>query len=149
MSRALTVSWLLWPLVLTLAVVPACGGSYQTGDEQAMARAEAGRRLMGDWVLVSFQPDNTLEPMLASLLTAQFGNMIVHFDGQSMVANGAGVRVQRRYRVTQADGDQLALVNYDDNGIAYDAVGMFHGNELWFSSLTDPWRGRGILRRAR
>ena len=149
MSRASRKSWQLALLLVALGILPACGGSYQTGDEQEMARVQAGRRLMGDWVLVSFQPDNTLEPMLAGLLTAQFGNMIVHFDGQVMVANGTGVRVQRRYRVTQADADQLALVNYDDNGIAYDAAGMFRGNELWFSSLTDPWRGRGVLRRAR
>lgn len=97
---------------------------------------------------MSFQSEVPLEPMLASLLAAQMGVLVVQFDGQQMVASGAGVGTTRRYRVTQAAGDGLTLVSYDDTGAAYDAVGEFRGNELWFASLTIPWRGRGVLRRA-
>jgi hypothetical protein len=87
--------------------------------------------------------------MFAGLLAAQMGTLVTQFDGQQMQVAGTGVNTTRRYRVTQASGDRVAVVSYDDNGIPYDAVGEFRGNELWFASLTIPWRGRGVLRRAR
>lgn len=102
---------------------------------------------MGRWLLVSFQPEVPLEPMLAGLLSAQLGVLVVQFDGQQMIAQGAGVGTTRRYRVTQAVAEGLTVVSYDDKGVPYDAVGEFHGNDLYFASLTIPWRGRGILRR--
>jgi len=86
--------------------------------------------------------------MFASLLAAQMGAMTVQFDGQQMIATGVGVATTRRYRVTQAGGDGLTVVTYDDQGIPYDAAGQFRGNELWFASLTAPWRGRGVMHRA-
>lgn len=134
--------------LLALVWLTACGGS-RTGSRDAaeVAREEASRRLIGNWVLVSYQPETPLEPMFASMLSAQFGTLVAQFDGQRMVVSGVGVSTARRYRVTQGGIDRLTLVNYDDTGIAYDAVGEFRGNELWFASLTTPWRGRGVLRR--
>jgi hypothetical protein len=137
-------------LGLVLASAPACRSGAGTGqDASEAARAEAGRRLAGNWVLLSYQPELGLEPMFQSLLAAQFGAMNVSFDGQQMLATGPGVNVVRRYRVTQAWGDRITVVTYDDKGIAYDADGEFRGNDLYFISQTTPWRGRGILRRMR
>jgi hypothetical protein len=139
---------LLFATAILLAIV-SCGPSRSRAvDASEQARQEAGRRLLGTWVLVSFQPEDRLEPMFASLLAAQMGAMTVQFDGQQMAATGVGVATTRRYRVTQAGGDGLTVVTYDDQGIPYDAAGQFRGNELWFASLTAPWRGRGVMRRA-
>lgn len=142
----------VWVGVLVLAFASAatgCGGGRGTPrDATEAARQEAARRLVGSWVLVSYQPETPLEPMLAGLLAAQMGTLIAQFDGQNMTITGTGVSTTRRYRVTQGSGDRLAVVNYDDAGISYDAVGEFRGNELWFMSMTMPWRGRGVLRRA-
>jgi hypothetical protein len=77
------------------------------------------------------------------------GTLVAQFDGRQMVVVGAGVNTTRRYRVTQGSLDRIALVNYDESGIPYDAVGEFRGEELWFASMTSPWRGRGVLRRLR
>ncbi|MBI3200610.1 MAG: hypothetical protein HYZ29_03635 [Myxococcales bacterium] len=127
-----------------------CGPSRGAPRDAAeIARQEASRRLAGDWLLVSYQPETPLEPMFAGLLAAQMGTLVARFDGQQMTATGTGVATTRRYRVTQANGDRVAVVTYDESGIAYDAVGEFKGNELWFASLTIPWRGRGVLRRVR
>lgn len=128
----------------------ACGGARGTPrDATELARQEVERRIVGSWVLVSYQPETPLEPMFAGLLAAQMGTLVAHFDGQQMVIAGAGVNTTRRYRVTQGSGDRLAVVTYDESGIPYDAVGEFKGDELWFASLTIPWRGRGVLRRVR
>lgn len=127
-----------------------CGGPRGTPrDAGEIARQEAERRLVGSWVLVSYQPETPLEPMFAGLLAAQMGTLVAQFDGQRMIVAGTGVNTTRRYRVTQAQGERLAVVTYDENNIPYDAVGEFKGNELWFASLTIPWRGRGVLRRVR
>lgn len=141
-----------WTLVLPLLAAlgaPGCGGTRgKPRDATELARQEAERRIVGNWVLVSYQPETPLEPMFAGLLAAQMGTLVAQFDGQQMIIAGTGVNTTRRYRVTQGSGDRLAVVTYDENGIPYDAVGEFKGNELWFASLTIPWRGRGVLRRA-
>lgn len=139
-------------VLLSLAALCAsgCGGARGTPrDATELARQEAERRIVGNWVLVSYQPETPLEPMFAGLLAAQMGTLVAQFDGQQMIIAGTGVNTTRRYRVTQGSGDRLAVVTYDENGIPYDAVGEFKGNELWFASLTIPWRGRGVLRRVR
>ena len=143
----------IWRLGLGLALAvlgPACAPrSGRAADPAEVARSEASRRLAGTWILMSFQSEVPLEPMFAGLLSAQFGTMQVQFDGQQMVATGPGVSTTRRYQVTQASDDRLSVVTFDDRGISYDAVGEFRGEELYFASLSTPWRGRGVLRRAR
>ncbi len=110
------------------------------------ARQEAAQHLLGAWVLMDYQPEMPLEPMFASLLSAQFGTMVVEFDGQTLNATGTGVNVQRPYRVTQASFNRVTAVVYDQ-GVAYDVVGEFRGNEFWFVAQSTPWRGHGVLRR--
>jgi hypothetical protein len=127
----------------------ACAPRGTPRDASEEARAQASQRLLGRWVLISYEPELPLEPMFQGLLQAQFGSMIIEFDGQQMTGNGTGVSVVRRYRLTQAWGDRLTVITYDDKGVAYDADGEFRGNDLYFISHTSPWRGRGILRRTR
>ena len=135
--------------LLLASLSPGCQKRGEPRDASETARVEAGRRLMGRWVLISYQPELPLEPMFQGLLQAQFGSMIVEFDGQQMVGNGTGVSVVRRYRLTQAWADRITIITYDDKGVSYDADGEFRGNDLYFISHTIPWRGRGVLRRTR
>jgi len=132
-------------LCLSLALV-ACKPSRDANAVDESVRAN--QRLTGAWVLTSFQPEAPLEPMLAGLLAAQFGNLVVEFDGQWMRASGVGVTTTRRYEVSEATFNRFKLVSYDDKGVAYESWGEFRGgNELWFDSRTSPWRGQGKLAR--
>ncbi|HMR09064.1 MAG TPA: hypothetical protein PKA88_24960 [Polyangiaceae bacterium] len=141
---------LLRGVLLVVLALPLFACSRQSGppvDTAAQARAEAGRRLEGRWLLVSFQPEVNLEPMLGALLAAQMNRMVVTFQAPQMHAAGMGVDTTRRYQVTEALGERVSVRTVDDTGVAYDAVGEFRGADLYFESRTIPWRGRGILRR--
>jgi hypothetical protein len=106
------------------------------------------QRLTGSWLLMSFTPREPLEPMLAGLLAAQFGSLVVDFDGRELRATGIGISATRRYEITHAEASRFSLRSYDDKGLAYDAVGEFRTNdEVWFDSRTVPWHGTGVLRR--
>jgi hypothetical protein len=134
--------------VATLPVVVSCGGrKSEPVDASARARADAGRRLEGRWLLVSFQPEVNLEPMLRALLDAQMNRMVVTFQAPQVRAVGTGVDTTRRFQVTEAVGARVSVRTIDDTGVTYDAVGEFRGPDLYFESRTIPWRGRGILRR--
>src|SRR5262249_39835363 len=149
-NRARSLARFAAAIGLALAMLSAsCTPKREPRDASEEARAQAARRLMGRWVLISYQPELALEPMFQALLQAQLGSTLVAFDGQQMVGTGTGVSVVRRYKLTQAWGDRVTVVTYDDKGVAYDADGEFRGNDLYFISHTIPWRGRGILRRAR
>lgn len=136
-------------LGLALSLAPAaCGASRQQPHDAAAAnRAAANQRLVGTWLLTSFQPEQPLEMMLNLLLQAQIGTLKVRFDGQQMIVDGAGVQTTRRYTITQAYQDQLALTSYDAEGIGYNVRGAFNGNVIEFESLSSPWRGHGTLQR--
>lgn len=126
------------------------GSGASPADEAAQRRQAVNRELVGTWVLVSFQPRESLEPMLANLLAAQFGALTVQFDGQTMQAQGIGVTTTRRYEIREAEFSRFKLVSYDDKGIAYDTWAEFRSkDEIWFDSRTPPWRGTGTLRRQR
>lgn len=140
-------AWASWICVALCILVWSCGPRQgESQDANEAARQEAARHLMGQWLLVNYQPEMALEPMFASLLSAQYGTMVIEFDGKTLNATGPGVSVQRPYRVTQATFNRVTAIVYDQ-GVAYDVVGEFRGNEFWFVALSTPWRGRGILRR--
>lgn len=106
-------------------------------------------RLRGTWVLQSYNPATPLEPMLAALLGFQLGQMVVTFDGQRAVATSPGVHTERTYRVLQAQGDQFQIALMDEQGVSYQAAGLFMGeNDVRFQSYTAPWKGNGALRRS-
>jgi len=109
---------------------------------------DTSARLQGEWVLVEFQPDATLEPMLATLLQAQMKQLRVRFQAGNMKIVGVGVSAERTYRVTQAAADGFSLTIVDPDGVEYRSTGAFQGNAVGFTSLSDPWRGRGRLQRA-
>jgi hypothetical protein len=144
---------LIWTLVLLVAGpgLAACKPSRSGSDaDEALRQQQAvQQRLGGRWVLVSFQPQESLEPMLAGLLAAQFGALTVTFDGQQQLeAQGVGVTATRRYEISEAQANRFKLVSYDDKGVPYETWGEFRSDsELWFDSRTPPWRGTGTLQR--
>jgi hypothetical protein len=123
----------------------ACG--RKQGASSADMVSSAHRELVGRWVLIRYQPEEALEPMLANLLNAQIGVMTLEFNGQTMKANGMGITTERAYQVIEATGTQFRLVLRDPDGVTYNVAAAFQGSELEFVSQTSPWRGRGRLRR--
>ena len=127
-----------------------CKNGFATDPAEARARAISAVdvRLRGSWVLQTFVPETTLEPMLAAMLQFQFGQMVIRLDGQRAYADSPGLHVTRGYRITDVQGDQFELVTFDDQGVAYNATCVFVGdNDLRFHSTTAPWKGTGALRR--
>ena len=129
----------------------ACSSSSTSGpppDTAQVAVADAAARLEGGWVLTEFQPDAPLEPMLATWLASQMNQLKVTFHAGSMRLEGVGVSVERSYRVTQAAADGFSLTIVDPTNVEYRATGAFQANVVAFTSLSDPWRGHGRLRRS-
>jgi len=143
------------PLVTSLVAVllgSGCGASSSANsgpNASVQAARDATTRLEGTWTLVEFQPDTALEPMLASFLAAQLGTLLVTFHQGVMSLEGPGVSTERNVRVSSAVADGFSLIITDPTNVEYRVDGAFHDAELNFTSLSDPWRGHGRLRRAR
>jgi hypothetical protein len=125
-----------------------CGGSRSPAEDAAQQAAAANQRLSGTWMLVEFQPDVPLEPMLAQLLAVQIGHLTVQFDGARMSATGVGVQATRSYSVDSATDGQMHVTLVDETGVRYESTAAFEANLLRFHSLTMPWAGRGVLQRS-
>jgi hypothetical protein len=134
-------------LSLSLAAC-ASSSSGPAPDAAQAAAADAAARLEGEWLLLEFQPAAPLEPMLMTFLQAQMNQLRVRFHAGNMHVDGVGVNVERTYQVTQAAADGFSLTIVDPTNVEYRVSGAFQGTALAFTSLSDPWRGRGRLKRA-
>jgi hypothetical protein len=136
--------------VAVLAALTFLSCSQERGpvrDARAEAVATAGQRLQGRWVLVSFQPETPLEPVLQLLLNEQIEHLVVEFRGQSLVATGPGVTINRTFRIGEAYLDHFKATIYDAYGVGVDSVCDFSGPMLLATGVTAPWRGRASFRR--
>jgi hypothetical protein len=135
-------------LLFASLVAAACGGGQGASDPSRQIAA-ANQRLLGTWMLVDFQPEVPLEPMLAQLLSMQMGHLTAQLDGGRIVATGMGVQATRTYRIDEASGmgDRFKMTLYDETGVSYDAWGDLQGDVIQFQSLTPPWQGSGTLKR--
>jgi hypothetical protein len=125
-----------------------CAGNRGSSAEDPATRiAAANQRLQGTWLLVDFQPEVPLEPMLAQLLSMQMGRLTAQIDSGRLVANGIGVQATRTYRIDDASMDRFKMTLFDVSGVSYESWGNFQGDQVRFESLTSPWRGRGSLKR--
>ena len=135
-------------LFLAALISTACAGNRGADAEDPAARiAAANQRLQGTWLLVDFQPEVPLEPMLAQLLGMQMGRLTAQLDGGRLVSTGLGVNATRTYRIDDASMDRFKLTLFDETGVAYESWGDFQGDLVRFESLTPPWRGRGSMKR--
>lgn len=125
-----------------------CASSGKPADTAQKAVSDATARIAGSWTLVEFQPAQPLEPMLQNLLNAQLNQLVVTFETDSMSVHGVGVDAQRGFAVTSAANDSFSATITDPTNVVYRVNGIFDGPNVDFTSVTDPWRGRGKLRRA-
>jgi hypothetical protein len=133
--------------VLSLGV-SACLQNRPTQPDAAAAIAESKARLEGNWTLRQFVPERPLEPALDALLRAQFGVLGVEIRGEQLVARSGGLYAVRRLDIVESNGQRFRAQLRDDQGMTYELVGEFGIDRLEFTSLNDPWRGRGELARA-
>ncbi len=136
-------------LLLGLSGTACASNSGPPPDTAKQAAADATTRLEGNWTLVAFQPAQPLEPMFAQLLAAQMNRLVVTFHAGTMHVEGLGVSADRAFNVTSAAADGFSASIVDPTNVVYQVDGAFLGQEVGFTSLTDPWRGQGKLRRAR
>jgi hypothetical protein len=120
----------------------ACGAHDAKAPEP---RSVMSQRLEGHWLLTSFRPRTTFEPMLDALLRAQLGAMRIQVDDGMLHATGIGVGAARRYEVTAAAGEDFKATLYDERGVPYALSGQFRDDRLAFTSLDEPWQGEGEL----
>jgi hypothetical protein len=142
---------LAFSTLLSLVPVLSASCSKERGpvrDARAEAAATVGQRLQGRWVLVTFQPETPLEPVLQLLLNEQFNRLVVEFRGQALVAQGPGVTINRTYTIGDAYVDHFKATIYDSYGVGVDSVCDFSGDMLLVNGITAPWRGRASFRRA-
>src|SRR5689334_18716925 len=128
----------------SLVLVSVIGCSKEQGpvrDARAEAAATVAQRLQGRWVLLSFQPDTPLEPVLQLLLNEQLNRLVVEFNGQNIVAQGPGLTINRTYKIGDAYLDHFKATVYDSYGVGIDSVCDFKGYTLEVTGITAPWRG--------
>jgi len=135
--------------VLVLAglclAVPLFSGCAAGGSPNANSVGSANQRLGGAWRLQSFAPLVSLDLPLQAVLGAEVGTLVVTFSQGQFSAVGPGVNFNGRYEVTSASGEQLSLVLYDPQNVAYHFSAQFAGNLLHFQSNDKPWVGFGAL----
>jgi hypothetical protein len=136
-------------LCLYLATLGCASHAKPSADEAQKAVTNVNARMEGSWTLVEFQPSQALEPMLQNLLNAQLNQLTVTFHAGSMNVQGVGVDAQRAFAVTSAANDSFTATLTDPTNVVYQVNGVFDGPDVDFTSVTDPWRGHGKLRRAR
>src|SRR4051812_11050326 len=86
-------------------------------DARADAVGSAVQRLQGKWVLTSFQPEVSLDPVMALLLRDQLDHMVVELQGQALTATGPGLTVNRTYRIGEAYLDHFTATIFDAYGV--------------------------------
>jgi hypothetical protein len=136
-------------LCLWFATLGCASHGKPAADEAQKAVTNVTARMEGSWTLVEFQPAQALEPMLQSLLNAQLNQLTVTFHAGTMSVHGVGVDAERAFAVTSAANDEFSATLTDPTNVVYRVNGVFDGPDVNFTSVTDPWRGHGKLRRAR
>lgn len=137
---------LVWVAVVALTSCSRDRGPVR--DARAEAAASAGQRLQGKWVLTTFQPETPLDPVMQLLLNEQIDRLVVEFRGQSLVAQGPGVTINRTYQIGEAYADHFRATIYDSYGVGVDSLCDFSANLLLVNGVSAPWRGRASFRRA-
>ncbi len=111
--------------------------------------ANVASRLVGQWRLVDFHPDVSLEPALQMLLSQQVRTMVIRFDGSHLYADSPTIHVNRAYQVTYAAGPIFKITSPDYGGGTLVSSGELSddGNQIVFHGESEPWMGTGTLQR--
>lgn len=141
--------WVIGLAFIALGSAPlGCSGAAltQSGSGPAVADTGAAKQLEGNWMLETFQPSVPFEPAMDAFISAQFGRLVISFDGKSVRSESGGIWFERPYTVRSNLFSRVEL-QVLDQGMTYDFVGIIDGNHLRFDSLTEPWQGKGSLLR--
>ena len=136
-------------LLLFASVAVGCAASPKSRqDYLTQARIQVDQRLQGRWKLVSFIPESQLSPAVGTLLAFQNDRLVVEFQHGRVRSASPSVTFDRTYRIEDAHKIPFIVWLVDEQGVGYETVCEFDdGGRLHFHSITDPWKGRGVLER--
>ena len=117
-------------------------------DNNSESVASVTRRLQGQWLLVSFEPEVPLEGPMQGLLNQQLQNFVVEFSGATLVGRGPGLTMTSTFRIYDAYEDHFKATVTDSYGLQVDSSCDFSGSTLIIVGRTAPWRGKTLFRRA-
>ena len=144
MKRIAVASW----IVAGLLSFACSSGPRKEPDNAAAAFQSLEQRLQGAWRVVSFIPETALLPALRELLAFQYDQLVVRIKKGRVRANSAGVKFDRAYRIEKPLEERFTLIISDEQGLENVCLAKFDAtDQLVFQSLTDPWKGSGVLRR--
>lgn len=140
-------------VVLVAALVAtacASGGGKPAADPVAQARA-VDAELQGSWRLVDWRPDVSLEPMLQAWLDAQKQVLVVRFEQSRLRADSPTLKLDRPYTISNVSGRHFTLSAPGNSGVVYTSTAEItpDGQRVLFHGETQPFRGTGLLERAR
>ncbi len=144
-TRALAFTFALAPLACGPAAAP-----DTPAQQQVDYRAQVAARLEGStWRLGGWQPEQSLEAMLQSLLAQQLSTMTIRFAQGHVHADSPTIHIDRAYQIVEA-GAQFVVVATDETGGTLRTTAQFSndGQTIYFHGETEPWRGNGTLVRA-
>ena len=135
-------------LVLVVALA-ACGGAHDAGPRDATQEmvASAAQRVAGKWLLVRYDPETRLGAVVSAFVQSQIGQMTVTIDGDVLTAQGPGVNVTRRIKISAAYGDHFDAQIVEPSGVGYDTSDELQGDKLIVGALALPWRGKALFTR--
>ena len=86
--------------------------------------------------------------MLAELLRAELGFLIVELGDAQLSAKGHAIDIRRRFVVLDQLENYLRLGVFEDPGVQTHFQVRRVGDELIFKCMDSPWRGHGTLQLA-
>lgn len=133
---------------LALASAACSAGTRHGADDVARARIQLDQRLAGRWKLISFIPDSQLSPAVHAMVTYQHDRLIVEFSHGRVRSASPSVTFDRSYRIEDPTRVPFRVILIDEQGVGYETICQFdEAGRLHFHSITDPWKGRGVLER--
>ncbi len=134
-------------LVSSIAFTLACTGA-DTADPNAPSPEvlSVQEKISGVWRLTNYIPEQDLSASL--LMSMQSDKIMIRFEDGMVRSVSPSLQFERRYRITEVNGDTFHLVVEEEGGIFYEGVGQFDNlGSMSFQVLTQPWKGRGVLTR--
>jgi hypothetical protein len=133
-------------LVLSLCAAACTGADSATANAPPTATGVVDAKITGVGWVTNYIPEKELSPAL--LLSMQSDKIMVRFEEGTVRTVSSSINFERRYRITDISGETFHIIVEDEGGIEYDAVCQLDDlGSMSFQSLTDPWKGRGVLTR--
>jgi hypothetical protein len=138
---------LLLGLAFGASTVFGCGATQgtATGDIGNAENRAIDARLQGPWKIGNFTPEEPFGPVLQGMYNYHQQVMVIYFENGRIRADSPGIFFDRRYEVTNAQGERFQLIAYDETGTPQMSYCDFQPDGSVRVSMTSPWRGVGTL----